>query len=93
MCCRSATPIVVLNHESAARVLVAKYRCDLGIARNVTAIRLTLPAAHDATFAWRVAAGGEGTSGGLSYCRDGPQAAEQLVTVSPVEPAGQSLPG
>jgi hypothetical protein len=90
----SAKPVtVVLAHGSAAHVLAAKYRCDLGIARNVTTIRLTLPAAHDAMFAWRVAADGEGTSGGLSYCRGGPQAAEQLVTVSPVEPAMQSLPG
>jgi hypothetical protein len=90
----SAKPVtVVLAHGSAAYVLVAKYRCDLGIAANVTAIRLTLTAAHDAEFAWRVAAGGAGTSAGLSYCRGGPQAAEQLVTVSPVEPAGQSVPG
>jgi hypothetical protein len=90
----SAKPVTVaLAHGSAAYVLVAKYRCDLGIARNVTTIRLTLPAAHDTMFTRRVAAGGEGTSGGLSYCRGGPQDAEQLVTVSPVEPARQSLPG
>jgi hypothetical protein len=87
----SAKPVtVVLAHGSAAYVLVAKYRCDLGIARNVTSIRLTLPAAHDAGSAWRVPADGEGTSGGLSYCRGGPQAAEQLVTISPVEPATQA---
>jgi hypothetical protein len=87
----SAKPVtVVLAHGSAAHVLAAKFRCDLGIAANVTAIRLTLPAAHGATFAWRAAAGGEGTSAGLSYCRGGPQAAEQLVTVSPVEPAAQA---
>ena len=87
----TAKPVtIVLAHGSAAHVLVAKFRCDLGIAANVTSIRLTLPAAHGATFAWRVAVGGEGGSAGLSYCRGGPQAAEQLVTVSPVEAATQA---
>jgi hypothetical protein len=87
----SASPVaVVLAHGSAAHVLVAKFRCDLGIAANVTSIRLTLPAAHGATFTWRVVVGGEGGSAGLSYCRGGPAAAEQLVTVSPVEPAAQA---
>jgi hypothetical protein len=87
----SAKPVtVVLAHGSTAHVLVAKWRCDLGIARNVTSIRLTLPTAHGTVFAMRAATAAAGTSAGLSYCRGGPAAAEQLVTISPVEPAGQS---
>src|SRR6266700_2671521 len=43
----SGKPVtVVLAHGASAYILVAKYRCDLGIVRNATAIRLTLPAAH-----------------------------------------------
>ena len=53
---------VVLAHGASAYVLVAKYRCDVGDAREATAIRLTLPAAHGAAFAGREAVGGPGTA-------------------------------
>lgn len=82
----STKPVtVVLAHGASAYVLVAKYRCDLGIARQATAIRLTLPAAHGGMFAQREAVSISGPAG-LSYCRGGPHDPGQLVTVSPVEP-------
>lgn len=86
----SGKPVtVVLAHGASAYVLVAKYRCDLRIVRNATAIRLAFPAAHGQVFAQREAVGISG-SAGLSYCRGGPHDPGQLVTVSPVEPTGQA---
>jgi len=86
----SSKPVtVVLARGASAYVLVAKYRCDLGIARNATTIRLTLAAAHGGLFAGREAAGISG-SAGLSYCRGGQHDPGQLVAVSPVEPTGQA---
>jgi Domain of unknown function (DUF4232) len=86
----SGKPVsVVLAHGASAYVLVAKYRCDLGIARNATAIRLALSAAHGATFAEREAIGISGAAG-LSYCRGGQRDPGQLVRVSPVEPTRQA---
>lgn len=86
----SAKPgTVVLAHGASAHVLVAKYRCDLGIARNATAIRLTLPAAHGGMFAQREAVSISGPAG-LSYCLGGPHDPGQQVTVSPVEPTRQA---
>lgn len=82
-------PTVVLAHGATAYVLAAKYRCDLGIARTATAIRLTLPAANGGTFTQREAVGISGPAG-LSYCRGGPHDPGQLVTVSPVEPTRQA---
>jgi hypothetical protein len=80
---------VMLAHGVSAYVLVAKYRCDLGIARNATGIRLTLPAARGAAFAGREAVGVAGAAG-LSYCRGGPRDPGQVVAVSPVEPTQQA---
>ena len=86
----SSKPVtVVLAHGALAYVLVAKYRCDLGIARNATAIRLTLPAAHGGMFTQREAVGISGPAG-LSYCLGGPHDPGQLVTISPVEPTRQA---
>jgi hypothetical protein len=70
---------VVLARGAWAYVLVAKYRCDIGIARSAAAMWLTLPAAHGATFAGRKPTG-------LPYCRGGRQDPGQTITVSPVEP-------
>lgn len=80
---------VVLAHGATAYVLVAKYRCDLGIARDATAIQLTLPAAHGETFAQREDTGIFGPAG-LSYCRGGQHDPGQLVTVSPIEPTARA---
>lgn len=86
----SGKPVTVtLAHGDHAYILVAKYRCDAGIARNATAIRLTLPAAHGGTFTQREAVGVSGPAG-LSYCRGGPHDPGQQVTLSPVEPTRQA---
>ena len=81
----SAAPAAVtLRPGQAAWVLVAKYRCDLGIIRNATTIRLILPGAPRAVLTGRVAPGGVGVSD-LSYCRGGLGEPGQTVTVSPFE--------
>ena len=80
---------VVLAHGVSAYVLVAKYRCDLGAARNATAIRLTLPAARGEVFTGREAVPVAGAAG-LAYCRGGPHDPGQVIAVSPVEPAQQA---
>jgi uncharacterized protein DUF4232 len=77
---------VMLARGASAYVLVAKYRCDLGVARNATVIRLTLPGAHGAAFAGRAAVAAAGPAG-LSYCRGGPHDPGQVIVVSPLEPA------
>ena len=76
---------VALAPGASAYVLVAKYRCDLGIVRTATAIRLTLPGARGVSFAAREAVVSTGAMG-LSYCRGGPHDPGQVVAVSPVEP-------
>jgi hypothetical protein len=86
----SARPVtVVLAHGASAYVLVAKYRCDLGIENNATTIRLTLPTTHGAAFVGREAVGISGSMG-LSYCRGGQHDPGHLVAVSPVEPTQQA---
>lgn len=86
----SAKPVtVVLAPGASAYVLVAKYRCDLGVQRNATAIRLTLPTAHGTAFAGREPVGVSGSTG-MSYCRGGQHDPGQLVAVSPVEPTQQA---
>ena len=73
---------VTLAPGKSAYVLVAKYRCDLGVAENATAVRLTLRA-HQGPFSAREPIGG-GVAG-LSYCKGGQKDPGQLVTVSPIE--------
>jgi Protein of unknown function (DUF4232) len=80
---------VVLARGARAYVLVAKYRCDLGIAENAATIRLALPAAGGQVFAGREPVGVPGPRG-LSYCRGGPRDPGQLVTVSPIERTAQA---
>jgi Domain of unknown function (DUF4232) len=75
---------VLLAPGAAAYLVVAKYRCDLGIERNAAAIRVTLLAARGQTFTTRQALRVAGPPG-LSYCRGGPHDPGQLVTVSPAE--------
>jgi Domain of unknown function (DUF4232) len=75
---------VVLAPGASSYIGVAKYRCDLGIARTAAAIRLALPAARGQVFIAREPVGVSGTPG-LSYCRGGPYDPGQLVTVSPIE--------
>ncbi|HYV77906.1 MAG TPA: DUF4232 domain-containing protein [Streptosporangiaceae bacterium] len=80
---------VVLARGASAYVLVAKYRCDFGIVRNATAMRLILPGARGAAFTAQEAVASGGAVG-LSYCRGGQRDPGQLVTVSPVEPTRQA---
>jgi Protein of unknown function (DUF4232) len=80
---------VVLKPGASAYVLVAKYRCDLGIVRNATTIRLTLATADGKAFTKREAVGVSGAPG-LSYCRGGQHDPGQKVVVSPVEPKAQA---
>jgi hypothetical protein len=80
---------VVLDGGASAFVLVAKYRCDLGIARGAATIRLTLPAAGRGMFVGREAVGLSGPAR-LSYCRGGGHDPGQVVTISPVEPTRQA---
>ena len=80
---------IVLAHGASAYVLVAKYRCDQGIARNAATIRLALPAAGGRVFTAREPVGIFGPPG-LSYCRGGPHGPGQLITVSPIERTWQA---
>jgi hypothetical protein len=80
----SAPPVsVVLPSGAAAYVLVAKYRCDLGIRTVATAIRVTLPIPGRTPVTIRpIAAGGAGS---FPYCRGGSGDPGQVVSVFPVE--------
>ncbi len=81
----SAAPAAVtLQPGQAAWVLGAQYRCDLGIIRSATTIRLILPGAARAVLTGPVAQDGAGVPV-LSYCRGGPGDPGQTVTVSPFE--------
>lgn len=84
---------VTLTPGKPAYVLVAKYRCDLGIADYAAAIQLTLRAQQGPAFSGREPIGGG--AAGLSYCKGGQEDPGQLVTVSPAEAtfqAATSLP-
>jgi TctA family transporter len=80
---------VTLRPGASAWLLVAKYRCDAGIGRNATAIRITVPGAQHAVLTGRAAASGAGVSA-LSYCLGGVNDPGQTVAVSPIEPALQA---
>jgi len=80
---------VVLAHGAMAYVLVAKYRCDLGIAQDAATIRLALPVAGGQVFSARQPVRVSGPPG-LSYCRGGPRHPGQLVTISPIEGTPQA---
>jgi len=79
---------VVLSPGASAYVLVAKYRCDAGIARKAATIRLALPR-RGAAFVGREAVG-PGGSASLAYCRGGRRDPGQAVTVSPMQPTRQA---
>jgi hypothetical protein len=84
----SVPPVtIVLAPRASAYVLVAKYRCDLGIRADAATIRITLPAPRRA-----VLSGAAFPSPGagvmvLSYCRGGSADPGQVVAVSPIERA------
>lgn len=84
----SKPAIVTLAAGKSAYVLVAKYRCDLGVADDSTAIQLTLRAHQGPAFSGREPIGA-GLSG-LAYCKGGREDPGQLVTVSPIEATFQA---
>jgi uncharacterized protein DUF4232 len=79
---------VTLAPGKSAYVLVAKYRCDLGVADDATAIWLTLRAHQGPAFSGHESVGG--SAAGLSYCEGGQEDPGQLVTVSPIEATFQA---
>jgi hypothetical protein len=86
-----AGPVTVtLQPGTAAWVLVAKYRCDIGIGTAAAAtIRITVPGARRAAPARAVSSGDAGVSA-LSYCRGGTSDPGQTIGVSPFEPTLQA---
>lgn len=85
-----AGPVTVtLRPGAAAWVLVAKYRCDIGIGTAAMTIRVTVPGARRAAPARPVSSGGAGVSN-LYYCRGGTRDPGQTIGVSPFEPTLQA---
>lgn len=76
---------VTVQPGGAAWILVAKYRCDLGVLRDATTVSLTVPGMARA-LTGPVSRDGGGVSA-LSYCRGGAGDPGQTVAVSPIEPA------
>jgi hypothetical protein len=83
---RAGPRTVLLPPRAPAYVLIVKYRCDLGVIRNVATIRLTLPRPRRAVLASRVP-GSQSGAATLSYCKGGPGDPGQAIGVSPIEPA------
>jgi hypothetical protein len=79
---------VTLAPGKSGYVLVAKYRCDLGVADDAAAIQLNLRAHQGPAFSGREPVGGG--AAGLSYCAGGQEDLGQLVTVSPIEATFQA---
>jgi hypothetical protein len=86
---------VLLSPQASSYVLIAKYRCDLGIIRNAAMIRLTLPGPQHAVLAVRASGslpGSRSTGETLSYCAGDPSDPGQVISVSPIEPALTAFP-
>lgn len=78
---RPPTP-VVLAPGGAGYLLVAKYRCDLGVAADATRIELTPPGGTAPLSGPSLHAE---TVGGLAYCKGGASDPGQTVSLSPIE--------
>jgi hypothetical protein len=76
---------VVLRPGGSAYVLVAKFRCDLGVAQAAATIRITIPSPQHGAVTGRAASNTSGVSA-LTYCRGGPNGPGQIIAVSPIEP-------
>lgn len=85
----SKPAIVVLNPGASAFLLLAKYRCDRGIASDAVSVRLSLRLPGGATVSRRRRLPVTGPPG-LSYCTGGRRDPGQLVTISPLEPNPQA---
>lgn len=85
---KNAAPhMVVLNVGDSAYFLVAKYRCDLGIAMESTTIRMYPPN----TKSQLVGRSGTSSVSGFAYCKGGAKDPGQLVGVSPLAATPFSL--
>jgi Protein of unknown function (DUF4232) len=82
---RAAPKPVLLTPGASAYVLVAKYRCDLGISGNAATIRFTLPGNSPSAMTIGIPPGAPGVLA-LSYCDGGQDDPGQLVEISPIEP-------
>ncbi len=80
-----AAPLVLLKPGAAAYLLIAKYRCDLGIVSDAVSVQLTLRVAGGAMVSRRLRLPATGAAG-LSYCAGGRHDPGQLVALSPLEP-------
>jgi Protein of unknown function (DUF4232) len=74
---------VTLKPGAAAYLVIAKYRCDLGIEADAASVKLTLHVAGG-VIGRRLRLPVTGAPG-LSYCTGGRHDPGQLVTISPVE--------
>jgi hypothetical protein len=83
---KKAPRTVLLPPGAPAYVLVAKYRCDLGVSHDAATIRLTMPGRLHTALAIAVP---PGLYGGfvMSYCTGGPDDPGQVIGISPIEPA------
>jgi hypothetical protein len=77
-----APPTVILAPGEHAYVLVAKYRCDLGIVANAVSIRLGF---RTPKMSYRLDLRDAFGMTSVSYCAGGPGDPGQRVTISPVE--------
>lgn len=82
---------VLLAPNASGYILVAKYRCDIGIADGAVTIQLSLPAAGGVRFTGSEAVNNPDTGNapptrGFAYCRGGSHDPGQTVYLSPIEP-------
>jgi hypothetical protein len=82
---KAAPRPVLLPPGASAYVLVAKYRCDVGVSQNAATIRLTLPGNLATAVTIRISPRPLGVLL-LSYCTGGPDDPGQVIGVSPIEP-------
>jgi hypothetical protein len=78
---RSAPTTVTLRPGNRAYFLVAKYRCDIGIARDSATIRVYPPNSRQQLIG---RASPSPSGGGFSYCKGGAKDPGQIVDVSAV---------
>ena len=85
---QTAPKIVVLRPGARAYFLVAKYRCDIGIAMMAKTIRVYPP---NTTRQLVGSAAPFVDAGGFPYCKGGPKDPGNLVEVSPVRATSRYL--
>ena len=83
---RSTPVLVTLKPGASAYLVIAKYRCDLGIVSDAVSVRLSLRLPGGTTVSRRLRLPVPGAPG-LSYCTGGRHDPGQLVVISPLEPS------